>query len=41
MNAVQAPTFFIRGGRHYSAYDIRMLSAAVRVAGVRALLAAS
>jgi protein-disulfide isomerase len=30
------PTFFINGRRHYGAYDIDTLSAAVRVAGARA-----
>jgi len=33
------PTFFINGRRHYGAYDIASLSAAVRVAGARAALA--
>jgi Na+/H+ antiporter NhaA len=33
------PTFFINGRRHYGAYDIATLSAAVRAAGARALLA--
>jgi len=33
------PTFFINGRRHYGAYDIATLSAAVRVAGARAALA--
>jgi len=33
------PTFFINGRRHYGAYDIDTLSAAVRVAGARATLA--
>ena len=33
------PTFFINGRRHYGAYDIATLSAAVRTAGVRAALA--
>jgi protein-disulfide isomerase len=33
------PTFFINGRRHYGAYDIATLSAAVRAAGVRAALA--
>jgi protein-disulfide isomerase len=32
------PTFFINGRRHYGAYDIATLSAAVRVAGARASL---
>jgi Na+/H+ antiporter NhaA len=32
------PTFFINGQRHYGAYDIATLSAAVRVAGARALV---
>ncbi len=32
------PTFFINGRRHYGAYDIRTLSAAVRVAGAQAAL---
>jgi Na+/H+ antiporter NhaA len=34
------PTFFINGRRHYGAYDIATLSAAVRTAGGRAVLAA-
>jgi protein-disulfide isomerase len=33
------PTFFINGMRHYGAYDIGALSAAVRAAGARATLA--
>jgi len=33
------PTFFINGQRHYGAYDIAALSAAVRAAGARATLA--
>jgi len=33
------PTFFINGRRHYGAYDIAALSAAVRAAGARASLA--
>jgi Na+/H+ antiporter NhaA len=33
------PTFFINGRRHYGAYDIATLSAAVRAAGARAALA--
>jgi Na+/H+ antiporter NhaA len=33
------PTFFINGQRHYGAYDIDTLSAAVRAAGARAVLA--
>jgi Na+/H+ antiporter NhaA len=33
------PTFFINGRRHYGAYDIDTLSAAVRTAGARAALA--
>ena len=33
------PTFFVNGRRHYGAYDIETLSAAVRAAGARALLA--
>ena len=32
------PTFFINGRRHYGAYDIGALSAAVRAAGARATL---
>ena len=32
------PTFFINGRRHYGAYDIDTLSAAVRAAGARATL---
>jgi Na+/H+ antiporter NhaA len=32
------PTFFINGQRHYGAYDIGTLSAAVRAAGARAVL---
>src|SRR5688500_3335087 len=35
------PTFFINGRRHYGAYDTATLSAAVRAAGARAVLAAS
>jgi protein-disulfide isomerase len=35
------PTFFINGHRHYGAYDIGTLSAAVKAAGGRALLATS
>jgi len=35
------PTFFVNGRRHYGAYDIETLSAAVRAAGARAVLAAS
>jgi predicted DsbA family dithiol-disulfide isomerase len=33
------PTFFINDRRHYGAYDIDTLSAAVRAAGARAVLA--
>ena len=33
------PTFFVNGRRHYGAYDIATLSAAVRAAGARAKLA--
>jgi protein-disulfide isomerase len=33
------PTFFVNGRRHYGAYDIEALSAAVRVARARATLA--
>ena len=33
------PTFFINGRRHYGAYDIATLSAAVRTAGAQATLA--
>jgi Na+/H+ antiporter NhaA len=33
------PTFFINGRRHYGAYDIATLSAAVRAAGAQAILA--
>jgi protein-disulfide isomerase len=33
------PTFFVNGRRHYGAYDIGTLSAAVRAAGARAVLA--
>jgi Na+/H+ antiporter NhaA len=32
------PTFFVNGQRHYGAYDIDTLSAAVRAAGARAVL---
>jgi Na+/H+ antiporter NhaA len=32
------PTFFINGRRHYGAYDIETLTAAVRAAGARAVL---
>jgi protein-disulfide isomerase len=35
------PTFFVNGRRHYGAYDIATLSAAVRAAGARAVLAKS
>jgi protein-disulfide isomerase len=35
------PTFFINGERHYGAYDIATLSAAVRAAGARAVLASA
>jgi protein-disulfide isomerase len=35
------PTFFINGRRHHGAYDIATLSAAVRAAGARAVLATS
>jgi Na+/H+ antiporter NhaA len=35
------PNFFINGRRHYGAYDIATLSAAVRAAGARAVLAMS
>ena len=35
------PTFFINGRRHYGAYDIATLSAAVHAAGARATLAAT
>ena len=35
------PTFFINGQRHYGAYDIGTLSAAVRAAGARAVLAST
>ena len=34
------PTFFINGRRHYGAYDIDTLSAAVQAAGRRMKLAA-
>jgi predicted DsbA family dithiol-disulfide isomerase len=33
------PTFFINGQRHYGAYDITTLSAAVKAARVRAAIA--
>jgi predicted DsbA family dithiol-disulfide isomerase len=35
------PTFFINGRRHYGAYDIATLSAAVRAARARAIVAMS
>jgi Na+/H+ antiporter NhaA len=35
------PTFFINGRRHYGAYDVATLSAAVRAAGTRAVFARS
>src|ERR671935_655582 len=35
------PTFFVNARRHYGAYDISTLSAAVRAAGARAVLARS
>ena len=40
-NVSGTPTFFINGKRHYGAYDIATLSAAVRSAGARAALATS
>jgi Na+/H+ antiporter NhaA len=33
------PTFFVNGQRHYGEYDVETLSAAVRAAGARAVLA--
>jgi protein-disulfide isomerase len=33
------PTFFVNGRRHFGAYDIKTLAAAVRAAGARASLA--
>ena len=35
------PTFFVNGERHHGAYDIVTLSAAVRAAGARAVLASA
>jgi Na+/H+ antiporter NhaA len=35
------PTFFVNGRRHYGEYDVDTLSAAVRTAGARSVLAAS
>ncbi len=35
------PTFFVNGRRHYGAYDVDSLAAAVRAAGARAVVAAS
>jgi Na+/H+ antiporter NhaA len=35
------PTFFINGRRHYGAYDLATLSAAVKAAGARAVIATS
>jgi Na+/H+ antiporter NhaA len=35
------PTFFVNGRRHYGAYDIATLSAAMRAAGAQAALAAT
>jgi protein-disulfide isomerase len=35
------PTFFVNGRRHFGAYDIATLSAAVRAAGARAVLVGS
>ncbi len=35
------PTFFVNGRRHYGAYDIESLAAAVRAAGARAAVAAT
>ncbi len=35
------PTFFVNGRRHYGAYDVGSLAAAVRAAGARAVVAAS
>ena len=40
-NVSGTPTFFINGRRHYGAYDIATLSAAVRAAGAQATLATS
>jgi protein-disulfide isomerase len=34
------PTFFINGQRHYGAYDIATLSAAVKAARARAVISA-
>jgi protein-disulfide isomerase len=33
------PTFFINGRRHHGAFDLDTLSAAVKVAGARAVIA--
>jgi Na+/H+ antiporter NhaA len=38
-NVSGTPTFFVNGRRHYGAYDSATLSAAVRAAGARALVA--
>jgi protein-disulfide isomerase len=38
-NVSGTPTFFVNGRRHYGAYDTAALSAAVRAAGARALVA--
>jgi protein-disulfide isomerase len=40
-NVSGTPTFFVNGRRHYGAYDIEGLSAAVRVAGAQALVGTS
>jgi protein-disulfide isomerase len=39
-NVSGTPTFFINGRRHYGAYDVETLSAAVRAARVRAAVSA-
>ena len=38
-NVAGTPSFFVNGRRHYGAYDLETLSAAVRLAGARAVLA--
>jgi protein-disulfide isomerase len=39
-NVSGTPTFFINGRRHYGAYDVETLSAAVKAARVRAAVGA-
>jgi protein-disulfide isomerase len=39
-NVSGTPTFFVNGSRHYGAYDIATLTAAVRAAAARAKISA-